>query len=114
MLVLLNGRELTIATEYNIRPANSSVILEPGVGTAGDILEVYMRTDGDYAFGSIQVINSQNTWVDSGAQLQLNTAPADGESLTVYTFNKHDIQDFERINFDVVSRSTLTLSLIHI
>ena len=109
VLVLLNGRELTIATEYNIRPANSSVILEPGVGTAGDILEVYMRTDGDYAFGSIQVINSQNTWVDSGAQLQLNTAPADGESLTVYTFNKHDIQDFERINFDVVSRSTLTV-----
>ena len=109
VLVLLNGRELTIATEYNIRPANSSVILEPGVGIAGDTLEVYIRTDGDYAFGSIQVINNQNTWVDSGSQLQLNTAPTYGEELTVYTFNKHDIQDFERINYDVVTRSTLTV-----
>ena len=109
VLVLLNGKELKIATEYNIRPANSSVILEPGVGNAGDILEVYMRTDGDYAFGSIQVVNSQNTWVDSGSQLQLNTAPADGEVLTVYTFNKHDVQSFERINYDVVARSTLSV-----
>ena len=109
VLVLLNGVELKIATEYNIRPANSSVILEPGIGSDGDTLEVYMRTDGDYAFGSIQVIDNQNQWVDSGAQLQLNTAPTDGEVLTVYTFNKHDIQDFERINYDVVSRSTLTV-----
>ena len=74
--------ELKIATEYNIRPANSSVILEPGIGSDGDTLEVYMRTDGDYAFGSIQVIDNQNQWVDSGAQLQLNTAPTDGEVLT--------------------------------
>ena len=29
--------------------------------------------------------------------------------LTVYTFNKHDFQDFERINFDVVARSTLSV-----
>ena len=109
VLVLLNGTELKIATEYNIRPANSSIILEPGIGTDGDKLEVYIRTDGDYAFGSIQVINNQNTWVDSGNVLQLNTAPAEGELLTVYTFNKHDFQDFERINFDVVARSTLSV-----
>ena len=84
------------------------IILEPGIGTDGDKLEVYIRTDGDYAFGSIQVINNPNTWVDSGNVLQLNTAPAEGELLTVYTFNKHDFQDFERINFDVVARSTLS------
>ena len=29
VLATLNGRELQIATEYNIRPANSSIILEP-------------------------------------------------------------------------------------
>lgn len=109
VLVLLNGTELKIATEYNIRPANSSVILEPGIGTAGDILEVYIQTDGEYAFGSIQVVNNQNTWVDSGADLQLTTAPAIGEKLTVYTFNKHDIQDFERINYDVVARSVINI-----
>ena len=109
ILILLNGKELTIAVEYNLRPANSSVILEPGIGREGDILEVYIRTDGDYAFGDVQTINSNLTWVDSGANLQLNTAPADGQKLTVYTFNKHDSMDFERQNFDVVARSVLTV-----
>jgi len=109
ILVLLNGKELTIAVEYNIRPANSSIILEPGIGVEGEILEVYLRTDGDYAFGDLQIINNQNTWVDSGKNLQLKTAPAEGQKLTVYTFNKHDSMDFERQNFDVVARSVLTI-----
>ena len=109
LLVLLNGVELTIAVEYNIRPANSSVILEPGIGVAGDVLEVYLKTDGEYAFGNIQIINNQDTWVDSGANLQLNTAPADGEKLTVYTFNKHDSMDFERQNFDIITRTAVTV-----
>ena len=84
VLVLLNGNELKIATEYNIRPANSSVILEPGIGNIGDILEVYIRTDGEYAFGSIQVIDNQNQWVDSGADLQLNVAPYSRKVNSVY------------------------------
>lgn len=109
ILILLNGKELTVAVEYNLRPANSSVILEPGIGREGDILEVYIRTDGDYAFGSEQIINGNLLWVDSGAGLQLKTAPADGQKLTVYTFNKHDSMDFERQNFDVVARSTITV-----
>ena len=29
ILAMINGKELQIATEYNIRPANSSIILEP-------------------------------------------------------------------------------------
>ena len=58
VLATLNGRELQIATEYNIRPANSSIILEPGIGSDGDVLEIYIRDDGDYAFGSIQVVNN--------------------------------------------------------
>ena len=109
LLVLLNGVELSIAVQYNIRPANSSVILEPGIGGDGDILEVYLRTDGEYAFGDIQIINNQNTWVDSGANLQLTTAPAEGAKLTVYTFNKHDSMDFERQNFDIVTRTPVTV-----
>ena len=109
ILVLLNGKELTIAVEYNIRPSNSSIILEPGIGVEGDILEIYLRTDGDYAFGDLQIINSQNTWVDSGKNLQLKTAPTEGQKLTVYTFNKHDSMDFERQNFDVVARSVLSI-----
>ena len=56
VLALLNGVELKIATEFNIRPANSSIILELGIGKAGDILEIYIRDDGEYAFGSVEVI----------------------------------------------------------
>ena len=109
ILVLLNGKELTIAVEYNIRPSNSSIILEPGIGVEGDILEVYLRTDGDYAFGDVQIVANQNTWVDSGKDLQLKVAPAEGAKLTVYTFNKHDSMDFERKNYDVVARSVLNV-----
>ena len=107
ILVLLNGKELDIAVQYNIRPSNSSIRLEPGIGREGDILEVYLRTDGEYAFGSVQTINNTDTWVDSGSTIQLATAPAEGEKFTVYTFNKHDSMDFERINYDVVSRTVL-------
>lgn len=110
ILVLLNGVELTIAVEYNIRPSNSSIILEPGIGKTGDTLEVYLRTDGEYAFGSVQSINNQDTWVDSGSDIQLKTAPAEGEKFTVYTFNKHDSMDFERINYDVVSRTEVNVN----
>ena len=109
ILVVLNGTELTVAVDYNIRPANSSIRLEPGIGKDGDVLDVYVRTDGDYAFGSVQVINNQDTWVDSGRTLQLTTPPADGEKITVYTFNKHDSMDFERINYDIIARSTLVV-----
>ena len=65
VLALLNGVELKIATEFNIRPANSSIILEPGIGKAGDILEIYIRDDGEYAFGSVEVTITQNTWVET-------------------------------------------------
>ena len=109
VLATLNGRELQIATEYNIRPANSSIILEPGIGSDGDVLEIYIRDDGDYAFGSIQVVNNQNAWVATPGTLQLKTAPGLGEKIEVFTFSKHDIQDFERQNFDVVARTVLSV-----
>ena len=109
ILAVLNGKELQIATEYNIRPANSSIILEPGIGSPGDVLEVYIRDDGDYAFGSIQTINNQNAWVETPGVLQFTNAPAEGDKVEVYTFSKHDIQDFERQNFDLVARTVLSV-----
>ena len=107
VLLTLNGVELKIATEFNIRPANSSIILEPGIGQTGDILEVYIRDDGDYAFGSVEVIDNQNTWVETPGILKLNVAPSVGEKVKITTYSKHDIQDFERQNFDLIARSTL-------
>ena len=109
IFVTLNGEEIDLAVQYNIRPANSSIILEPGIGKDGDILEVYVQTDGEYAFGSLQTVNNKVSWVDSGSTIQLTNAPADGEKLTVYTFNKHDSMDFERINYDIVARQQIVV-----
>ena len=60
-----------IAVDYNIN-ANSSIELNPGIGTDGDKLEVYLRTDGEYAFGSVVTEGGNETWQDSGAVLKFN------------------------------------------
>ena len=90
ILVLINGVEKVIAVDYNIKPANSSIELNPGIGTDGDKLEVYLRTDGEYAFGSVVTEGGNETWQDSGAVLKVNCVPALDVKITVFTFNKHD------------------------
>lgn len=107
ILVLINGEEKEIAVDYNIRPANSSVILNAGIGGDGDVLEVYLRTDGDYAFGEVEIFDGNERWTDSANVLKFGTAPAEDAKITVYTFNKHDYMDFEREQFDIISRTTL-------
>ena len=107
ILVLINGVEKVIAVDYNIKPANSSIELNPGIGTDGDKLEVYLRTDGEYAFGSVVIEDGNETWQDSGAVLKFNSVPALDDKITVFTFNKHDYMDIERQNFDIVTRTKL-------
>ena len=47
--------------------------------------------------------------VESGDRLILTDTPALDAKVDVYKFNKHDIQNIERVTQDVVSRSTLVL-----
>mgnify|MGYP006234033585 CR=1 FL=1 len=54
-------------------------------------------------------INNQNTWVETPGILKLDVAPAVGEKVKITTYSKHDVQDFERQNFDVIARSTLAV-----
>ena len=49
-----------------------------------------------------QVIDAQ--LIEAGDSLLLSSAPADGEIVEVYTFNKHDIQGIERLTKSVVLR----------
>ena len=93
ILVLLNGRELNGATEYIIRPATSSLEFFDGVTQDGDVVEVYVITDADYAI-------TDNV-------ITLDTAPADGETIEVYNFSKHDVQSIDRFGYDVVNRVLL-------
>jgi hypothetical protein len=93
--VFLNGIEL-IATQYRWESATSSVFLELGVGTVGDKLKVYVISDGDYTV--------------VGNTLTLDSAPTIAQSIKVWQFTNHDVEQIERINYDVVARSTLIVA----
>ena len=57
------------------------------------MLEIYVITDGDYRI--------------DGTVLILDTAPANGAVVEVLQFTNHDLLGIERINYDVVARTTL-------
>ena len=91
----LNGELLVFPTDYSFNVANSSITLTSGLAVPGDVLEIYVLEDGEYALDGNQVI--------------FNTAPADGESIEVFRFSNHDLLGIERISYDVINRSTLTV-----
>ena len=89
--VYLNGEEITFPAQWRFDVFNNAVELTPGVGDAGDILEVYVVTDGDYTI--------------DGTDITFATPPAEGETVEVYRFTNHNILEIERINYDNVVRS---------
>ena len=93
--VYLNGKVLTYTSDFIFKPANTSVEIFENVANAGDILEIFVKTDGQYTI--------------NGNQLTLTTLPAIDTKVVVTHFSKHDIQAIERTNFDIVSRSTLNV-----
>ena len=92
--VYLNGEKLTFPRDYAYSIANSAVTLTAGVGTTGDIVEIYVKEDGDYFI--------------EGNQITFATAIPEDQVIEIYTFTNHDILGIERINYDVVNRTTLT------
>jgi len=91
----LNNVELT-AAEYTWNPGNSSVTLTGGIGVAGDILDVYID-NGEYSVSDI-------------GTLSLSVAPVQGATITAYQFSKHDIQEIDRTQLDVVAKLTITVN----
>ena len=99
--MFLNGEEITITQSWSWNTFNATVNLFSDVGVAGDILNVYIRNDGDYAFG---YFDNNGLWVATPNQIHFDTAPKQFQ-VTVYKFSKHDIRKIERINLDVVTRN---------
>ena len=91
--VFLNGNEISAPIQWRFEIANSAIVLADEVGAAGDLLEIYVITDGDYRV--------------SGTDVTFDTAPANGETVEIFQFSNHNIVEIERINYDVVLRSTL-------
>ena len=92
--VYLNGKLLVFPTDYAYSIANSAVTLTGGVGVAGDILEIYVKEDGEYFI--------------EGDQITFASPIAQDQEIEIYTFTNHDLLGIERINYDVVNRTTLT------
>ena len=89
--VYLNGEQIFFPAQWRFDVFNNAVELVPGIGDEGDILEVYVITDGDY------VIN--------GTDITFANPPAEGATIEVFRFTNHNILEIERINYDNVVRS---------
>ena len=93
LLVILNGEQINFPSQWRFDIFNNAVELTPGTGNAGDILEIYVTTDGEYVIDE--------------STITFNTPPADNSKIEVFKFTNHDILELERINYDVVARSTI-------
>jgi len=93
IIVLLNGRQLTYTSDFIFRPANSSVEIFENVAQQGDKLEIFVTTDGEYTV--------------SGNTLTLDTVPTENTLISVTHFSNHDIQQIDRKNYDIVTRTTV-------
>ena len=91
--VFLNGSEITTPLDWRFEIANSSITLSDDAGTPGDLLEMYVITDGDYRI--------------VGNTVTLDTAPDENATVEVIQFTNHDLLGLERISYDVISRTTL-------
>ena len=91
--VFLNGTEITTPTQWRFEIANSSITLADEVGVPGDLIEIYVITDGEYTI--------------DGTAVTLDTAPANGAVVELIQFTNHDLIGIERISYDVVARTTL-------
>jgi hypothetical protein len=91
--VFINGKQVFAPSQWRFDIFSSSVILSDAVGNVGDLVEIYVVTDGEYQL--------------AGTALTIVDAPTDGQIVEVFKFSNHDIVGIERINYDVVSRNIL-------
>lgn len=92
--VFLNGSEISAPVQWRFDVFNSSVIISPEVGEVGDLIEVYVVTDGEYQI--------------NGNVITFDEIPGEDSTIDIYQFSNHNILGIERFNYDVVDRASLT------
>ena len=105
--VFLNGVEETLNTTWRWDTFNGTVVLNTDVGVVGDKLEVFIIDSGEYQMGYFD--SGTSLFVKTPNEVYLDTAPANGDLVTIYQFSKHDIRKIEREVFDVVARNAVTV-----
>lgn len=120
--VYLNGRKLSFLQEWTYEGAGSfnpaiaadaqpgsTIILNRGVGIAGDVLRVHLIADGEYRFGYFEIgEDSSDTFVGTPDTIYFDETYAAGTDIRVYQFSNHDSQGIERQKFDVVERTQMS------
>ena len=107
MKVFLNNVELAYNLDWTYTGNGSIVRLKTRVKQQnGDILNVYVLNDGEYRYG---YFDSGNEFVSTPGTLYLDSAYNQGDTITVYQFSNHDSQGFNRQQYDVVDRISLTV-----
>ena len=106
--VYLNDELLTKNIKYRWDSSNNSVVLSAGIGAVGDKLDIFFSIDGQYAFGYIGVgADSSTKFLQDRSKIYFDTAPALGEVIRITSFSNHDVQNFERIKYNLVNRVVL-------
>lgn len=120
--VYLNGRKLSFLQEWTYEGAGSfnpaiaadaqpgsTIILNRGIGIAGDVLRVHLIADGEYRFGYFEIgEDSSDTFVGTPDTIYFDETYAAGADIRVYQFSNHDSQGIERQKFDVVERTQMS------
>ena len=121
--VFVNGRKVEYLTDFTFEGAasfnpeiapdeqpGSTVIFNRGVIAAGDEIKVFVLSDGEYRFGYFSSDEtSTGVFVSTPFELNLDEPYNDGDLIRVYQFSNHDAQGIERINYDVIERTEITV-----
>jgi hypothetical protein len=91
--VFVNGEEIVSPTQWRFEIITSQIILSQEIGEPGDVVEIFVTTDGEYTINSKTVNFTPNLEI--------------GDTVEVYKFSNHNLLDIERINYDVVDRANL-------
>lgn len=105
--VFINGELLVKNIDYRYDSSSSLVriLISP---VEGSILDVFIPSNGEYAFGykGFNAIGVEE-FIATPGEVHFATAPAIGKTIEITTFSNYDILDIERIKYDVISRETL-------
>ena len=94
--IYLNGELIETPVEWRFDINNASVILSDETGLPGDLLEIYIITDGEYSI--------------SGNTVTLKETPANSSTIDIFQFSNHDLLNIERQQYDVVNREIVELT----
>jgi hypothetical protein len=111
---LQDGRDFTFIgsdvfdSSIDAESQDANIIrLKNELETNGKDLRVFVLSDGEYSLGYLD--SSINAWVETPNQLRLVNPPAENEIIKVYQFSNNSKQKIERLNYEVVNRTVLTV-----